>query len=95
MMSTMAEKSERTTTTAAVQMDKKGRMIVPLAIRKALGLEPGDTLFVQQEGDEFRVAKPENPFDGLTRHAIKEHRAGRTRSLEDFAQEHHIPLDDE
>jgi AbrB family looped-hinge helix DNA binding protein len=80
---------------AAVQIDKKGRMIVPLAIRKALGLEPGDTLFVEQEGEEFRVAKPENPFDGLARHAIKEYRAGRTITLEEWAEREGVSLDEE
>jgi hypothetical protein len=60
-----------------------------------LGVEPGTTFFVRREGNTLRLAKAENPFDALARHAIEEHRAGRTRSLREIAREEGIALDAE
>ena len=79
-----------------VRVDPKGRLTIPRQIREALGIEPGDTLFVEsdQENGVLRYAKPENPFDILAEHAISEYRAGRTRNLRDFAAENGISLDD-
>jgi hypothetical protein len=49
------------------------------------------------EGDSgvLRYARAENPFDLLAEHAIREHRAGRTRGLRDIAKEEGIDLDGE
>lgn len=73
-----------------VKVDPKGRLSIPAELRKLLGIEPGDTLFVETEdnGQVLRFAKAENPFDGLARYAEQEYRAGRTRSLREFAHEH-------
>lgn len=80
-----------------VRVDPKGRLTIPRQIRDALGIEPGDTLFValDEAHKELRYAKAENPFDVLAQHAINEYRAGRTRNLRDFAAENNISLDDE
>jgi hypothetical protein len=43
----------------------------------------------------LHFAKTENPFDILAEHALAEYRAGRTKSLRDFATENAIALDDE
>jgi AbrB family looped-hinge helix DNA binding protein len=81
--------------TATVRVDAKGRLSLPRRMREELGIVPGDTLFV--EGGEgqatIRLAKAENPFDVLAEHALREHRAGRTKSLRDFARENSIDLD--
>lgn len=42
--------------------------------------------------DTAQPAADENPFDVLAEHAENEYRAGRTRSLRDFAGENDIPL---
>lgn len=76
------------------RVDSKGRLLLPKEVRKRLGLKSGDTLFLRLEGATLRCAKPENPFDGLARHAIEEHKAGRTRDLRDFAREHEFKLDE-
>ncbi len=78
-----------------IRIDDRGRISLPASLRNALKLEPGDTLFGQARDGRIELVKAENPFDGLARHAIKEYEAGRTRSLEDFAKEHDIPLDGE
>lgn len=72
-----------------VKVDPKGRLSIPAELRKSLGIEPGDTLFVEAEdnGQVLRFAKAENPFDALARHAEQEYRAGRTRSLREFVED--------
>ena len=84
-------------TTLTVKVDVKGRLIIPRSLRRALGVEPGDTFFValDEAHQELRYAKAENPFDALAQHAINENRAGRTRNLREFAAENDIPLDDD
>jgi len=80
----------------SVKVDTKGRLVIPQPLRLALGIEPGDTLFVETEGDRvLRYAKAENPFDVLGDLALAEYHAGRTTNLRDFAAEHDIALDGE
>jgi AbrB family looped-hinge helix DNA binding protein len=83
--------------THTIKVDDKGRLTIPQSLRKELGIEPGDTMFVEREpnGIVLRYAKAENPFDGLARHAEQEYRAGRTKNLRAFASENHIMLEDE
>lgn len=84
-------------TMVAVKTDAKGRLTIPQRLRETMGIEPGDMFFL--EADESRrvlhFAKAENPFEILAEHALAEHRAGRTKSLRDFASENTISLDDE
>jgi AbrB family looped-hinge helix DNA binding protein len=108
----------------AVRVDDRGRISLPASLRKALGVEPGDTLFAFKVGRHVRITKAQpaislrvtrgvkklaaefgenlkegqvlkDPVDILAVHAMKEYKAGQTRSLEDFAQAHNIPLHDE
>jgi AbrB family looped-hinge helix DNA binding protein len=82
-------------TTLTVKVDPKGRLTIPRRLREALGIEPGDTLFVECDEDRqtLRYAKAENPFDALARHALQERRAGRTQTLRSFAAENGIAVD--
>jgi AbrB family looped-hinge helix DNA binding protein len=82
-------------TTAAVRADAKGRLTIPLPVRKELGIEPGDVFFLEVEDGVLRLAKAENPFDLLAQDAIAQYRAGKTKSLEQFARENGFLLDDE
>ena len=83
------------TSTLTVRVDPKGRLTIPQRLRKTLGIEPGDILFVDydEERKVLRYAKAENPFDALAEHAMAERQAGRTRSLREFAAENAIDLD--
>ena len=77
-------------------VDEKGRVLIPEAFRKQLGIEAGDVLFVQlDESGALRYARAENPFDILAEHAISERKAGRTRRLRDILAEEGIDLDSE
>jgi AbrB family looped-hinge helix DNA binding protein len=78
----------------SVKVDSKGRLTIPQPLRAALGIEPGDTLFVETEGGNvLRYAKADNPFDVLADRALAERRAGRTKGLREFAAEHDSELD--
>jgi bifunctional DNA-binding transcriptional regulator/antitoxin component of YhaV-PrlF toxin-antitoxin module len=79
--------------TVAVRIDSKGRLTLPLKARKALGVVPGSTVFIQSEGNVLRIARAENPFDGLAHDAIEEDRRGRTRGLREFARDENIRVD--
>lgn len=78
-----------------VKVDAKGRLSIPQELRQELGIEPGDTLFVEREEGTsvLRYAKAENPFDGLARQAEQEYRAGKLTNLRDFAADENITLD--
>ncbi len=79
----------------SVHVDEKGRITLPARLRQALALEPGDAVFVRLRGDVLELAKAENPFDALARHAIKEYREGRTQGLRELAEEWGVDLDRE
>ena len=74
-------------------VDSKGRVTIPAALRRTLGIREGDTVFVEAHEGELRVAKAENPFDALAAEAIAEHRAGKTRSVRAYAKSRGIDLD--
>ena len=80
---------------AAVTVDAKGRLSIPVEMRDELGIRAGDTLFIESDPDHgvLHLAKAVNPFDGLAQHAIAEYRAGRTRSLRAYAADRKIDLD--
>lgn len=75
-----------------VTVDEKGRVLIPRKARAALGIAPGDALFLDVGPAAIRLAKIENPFDALAAEALGEHAAGRTRTLAEFAAEHELSL---
>lgn len=78
-----------------VKVDAKGRVALPASIRGLAGINPGDVYFIAFQDSEIRLAKAINPFDALAEEAINDYRAGRTRSLRDYAEEKGFDLDDE
>jgi AbrB family looped-hinge helix DNA binding protein len=85
------------TTVMTVKIDVKGQLTIPRYVREGLGIEPGDSFSIEVDDVRgvLRFAKAENPFDILAEHARAKYRAGRTKSLRDFAKENEITLDDE
>lgn len=76
-------------------VDAKGRISLPAEIRGLLGIDTGDALFIEidEEHEMIHLAKAQNPFDALAEDALREFRAGRTRSLRAYANESGIDLD--
>ena len=76
----------------AVKIDNKGRVTLPKNMRKALGVEIGDIVFLKYEprGNQVHLAPAISPFDMLAEHAIKEYRAGHTKAIEELDKKHAI-----
>jgi AbrB family looped-hinge helix DNA binding protein len=65
----------------AAVMDDKGRLVVPVEIRRQLNVNPGDAFYFKREGGVIMLIRAENPFDVLAREGIREFQAGRTVPL--------------
>ena len=74
----------------AVRLDDKGRISLPRQMREELGLVPGDTLFIERDGDTVRLAKALNPFVPAVREAMATYHAGRKIALKKLAARHGI-----
>jgi AbrB family looped-hinge helix DNA binding protein len=68
---------------SVVTVDSKGRILLPREVRESMRLEPGDALFLTQDGQIVSLARAESPFDRLAAQAVAEYYAGETVSLED------------
>lgn len=81
----------------AFKVDAKGRLSIPQEIREQFSIESGDLFFVKADSEHATIhfSKAQNPFDGPTQHAIEKYHTGRTRSLEEYAADRGINLDDE
>lgn len=91
------KQAKRTTpsgTVITVKVDSKGRLLIPRSIREKLKMTTGDVCFLtlDQALGILSVAKAENPFDGLARHAIREYRAGQTKSLRQYVKEQGVEI---
>jgi AbrB family looped-hinge helix DNA binding protein len=77
------------TNQVAVRIDNKGRVTLPKSMREALGIKIGDSVFLKYEPEDKQVlmAPAISPFDILAEHTIKEYQEGRTKTIEEFAQE--------
>ena len=78
-----------------VKIDEKGRLTVPASEREALGIKPGDVLFVERRGKKLIYVKADNPFDVLADDAIKEYRRGETKNIRKIAEQRGITVDAE
>lgn len=76
----------------ALKVDAKGRIMLPLAIRKSLRINAGDILFLEKEETGIHLIKAENPYDTLIEDAIQQHESGKTVELRAFAKKNGIKL---
>jgi len=71
--------------TITAKVDNKGRLALPGDLRELMCIEPGDIFFIQPEKNNvLRLARADNPFEFLARHALAESRKGKTISLDDY-----------
>ena len=84
------------------QLDSKNRLSLPKAVRDAIHVGPGDSVFLNvddRNGDvsTVRVVKAVNPLammlDSLAEEALREYHAGETVSLREVAAECGVDLD--
>ena len=75
---------------AAVTIDSKGRLSLPRKLREELGLDTGDVVFVEREGDTLRLAKALNPLEAAVAEGVAEYRAGRKIALRSLAKKHRV-----
>lgn len=80
----------------AVRIDNKGRVTLPKSMRRTLGVDIGDIVFLRYDpkSNQVRLAPAVSPFDILAEHAMREHKEGRTKTVEGYAQEHGIRLNE-
>jgi AbrB family looped-hinge helix DNA binding protein len=48
-----------------VQLGPQGRLVIPVHLRRALDLKPGDRLIARKEGDSIVLERPENMIKRL------------------------------
>ncbi|MBF0503228.1 MAG: AbrB/MazE/SpoVT family DNA-binding domain-containing protein [Candidatus Riflebacteria bacterium] len=75
-----------------LKVDTKGRLTLPLKMRKDFHIEPGDVFFVKPEKTGIHLAKAENPFDDLVEYARHERKTGKSIELRAFAKKHKIAV---
>jgi AbrB family looped-hinge helix DNA binding protein len=58
-------------TEARLRMNENGRVVIPAAFRKALGINPGDEVILRLEDDELRITTMKRRIERAQRHARK------------------------
>ncbi|MGQ9532285.1 MAG: AbrB/MazE/SpoVT family DNA-binding domain-containing protein [Desulfotomaculales bacterium] len=80
----------------AIRLDNKCRVTLPKSMRQALGVDAGDIVLVRYDPEEnqVRLAPAVSPFDVLAEEAVREYRAGETKTIEECAREHGLRLNE-
>ncbi|MFQ6111793.1 MAG: AbrB/MazE/SpoVT family DNA-binding domain-containing protein [Nitrospinota bacterium] len=68
-------------TLATIRISSRGQIVIPRAIREALGLEQGDTLLVARRGDLLILKKL--TLTDIIAETDRQYNAGETLSLEE------------
>jgi AbrB family looped-hinge helix DNA binding protein len=64
-----------------VQINENGRVVIPAAFRRALGIQSGDTVIMRMEKDELRITTPRQRL-ARAQQLVRKHVA-QSRSLAD------------
>ncbi len=75
-----------------LKVDEKGRLTLPMKLRKDYNIEPGDVFFVKPEKTGIHLAKAENPFDILVEYALHEREQGKCIEIREFARKNKIKI---
>ena len=71
---------------ARARINENGRVVIPAAFRKALGLNPGDEVVFRLEDDELRITTTKQRIARAQRHARKYLKPG-TSLVDEFLAE--------
>jgi AbrB family looped-hinge helix DNA binding protein len=74
--------------TATVVLGKSGRIVLPAAIRKECGLEPGERLTVFTRAGEIRILSRRMALESIRAGIIKQ-RGSLSGILDEFLEERH------
>lgn len=70
------------------KMDAAGRLRLPKNIRDRLKAMPGDVFSIHENKDgSVAIRKEQHPLEILAEHAIREHRDGKTKDLDEIWRE--------
>ncbi len=58
-------------TEARLRINENGRVVIPAAFRKALGINPGDEVILRLEDDELRISTLRSRLERARRHVRK------------------------
>lgn len=58
-------------TAARVRMNENGRVVIPAAFRKALGIHPGDEILLELDDHELRITTMKLRIERAQRHVRK------------------------
>ena len=61
---------------ARLRMNENGRVVIPAAFRKALGIKAGDEVILRMEDDELRITTLKRRIERAQRHARKYVKSG-------------------
>jgi bifunctional DNA-binding transcriptional regulator/antitoxin component of YhaV-PrlF toxin-antitoxin module len=75
-----------------LKLDARGRLTLPLKMRKDFNIEPGDVFFVKPEKTGIHLVKIENPFDILAEHALHEYEQGNCIKIRELASKNKIKV---
>jgi AbrB family looped-hinge helix DNA binding protein len=53
---------------ARIRINQNGRVVIPAAFRKALGIEAGDEVILRMEDDELRITTMKRRIERARRH---------------------------
>jgi AbrB family looped-hinge helix DNA binding protein len=56
---------------ARLRINENGRVVIPAAFRKALGINPGDEIVLRLEDDELRISTLRSRLERARRHVRK------------------------
>ncbi len=71
-----------------VRIDDKGRLTLPISIRKDININPGDIFYLNYDAEkkQMQLNKAINPFDVLAGEALKEYKKGNVKRIEKLAK---------
>jgi AbrB family looped-hinge helix DNA binding protein len=72
--------------TYRVKIDRQGRLVIPVAVREALGIGPDEPLLLTVEGNELRVRSVQAAIERAQQITAR-YTAGRTGLVDEFIAE--------